>query len=459
MMEGMSGWIARRSQEWIPVGSLRERFTRGALWSLAGAIISRGFTLGASIACARLLGRSQFGELGMIQSTAGMFGLFAGLSLGLTATKHVAEFRDRDPSRVGRILGLSSIVAVSSAGALAVLLILTAPYLSAKVLAAPHLAVPLMFSAGLVFFGALNGAQTGALAGFEAFRTIATVNIFAGVIGFPLVFAGVWFWGLEGAVASLVAALAVNWLLNHLALRRECRRAGISYDYAGCSKEWAVLYRFSLPAFLACIVVGPAMWMCNTLLVHQPNGYAQLGTYTAADRWRLLILFLPTSVFGMVIPFLANLYGGGDLIGFRKVFRANLLLNAGLALIPAVAVMVLAAPMMSLYGVSFRSGWPILMILSLSALPEAINAVLGHPLVVMGAMWWRFAFDLLLAVVLVALAWVLVPRWGATGLASAYLLAFAMTSTGLYLFGKLQIGSGYQQGRSRVAQSKAFSTD
>jgi O-antigen/teichoic acid export membrane protein len=99
------------------------------------------------------------------------------------------------------------------------------------------------------------------------------------------------------------------------------------------------------------------------------------------------------------------------------------------------------------------------MILSLSALPEAINAVLGHPLVVMGAMWWRFAFDLLLAVVLVALAWVLIPRWGGTGLASAYLLAFTMTSTGLYLFGKLQIGSGYRHGRPRVVHSKVFSTD
>ena len=54
-------------------------------------------------------------------------------------------------------------------------------------------------------------------------------------------------------------------------------------------------------------------------------------------------------------------------------------------------------------------------------------------------MWWRFAFDLLLVAVLVTLAWVLIPKWGALGLAVSYGLAYAVTSLGLFLF--LQQGS------------------
>jgi len=38
-----------------------------------------------------LLGTVGFGELGVIQSTVGMFGVFAGLGLGMTATKYVAS--------------------------------------------------------------------------------------------------------------------------------------------------------------------------------------------------------------------------------------------------------------------------------------------------------------------------------------------------------------------------------
>jgi len=436
-------WVSAKREELMPAGSLRARFTLGLFWSLAGAVISRGFTLGASIVCARLLGRTGFGELGIIQSTVGAFGILAGLGLGLTATKYVAEFREQYPRKVGRILALSSLAALLSGVVMAGLLIVLSPFLARTTLAAPHLAGPLAIGAGLVFFGALNGAQTGALAGFEAFQTVARVGVWAGVLSFPLIAIGVWRFGVVGAVWGAVAAMAINWALNNRALRRECSRAGIFYDWRDCRKEWRVLYKFSLPAFLASIVVGPSMWICNTLLVHQGEGYSQLGLYTAADRWRLLILFVPTSVFGMVVPVLSNLYGSGDQLGFKRVFRANVLLNSGLALLLALIVIALARPIMSLYGSSFHAGWPILVILAFSALPEALNTVLGHPLIVADAMWWRFGFDLLLAGLLLGSASVLIPRWGAVGLAAAYCVAFSGVSAGLYIFGTVRGRSSF----------------
>jgi O-antigen/teichoic acid export membrane protein len=431
-------WVSAKREEFMPAGSLRARFTLGVFWSLAGAVISRGFTLGASIVCARLLGKTGFGELGMIQSTVGTFGIFAGLGLGLTATKYVAELREQDPVRVGRILALSAVAALISGILMTTILVAMSPFLARSVFGAPNLAGPLAVGAGLVFFGALNGAQTGALAGFEAFQAIAMVNVFAGLTSFPLIVFGVWRWGIRGAVWGTVAAMTINWALNNRALRRQGKSSGISYEFAGSYKEWRVLHRFTLPAFLASIVVGPAMWICNTLLVHQPEGYAQLGLYTAADRWRLLILFVPTSVFGMVVPVLSNLYGSGDLLGFKRVFRANVLLNSGLALALALVVIVLAPPIMSVFGKTFHSGWPILAILAFSALPEALNTVLGHPLIVAGEMWWRFGFDLLLAALLVTTAFVFIPRWGAVGLALAYCLAFSAASAGLCIFGSLR---------------------
>src|SRR5271167_1555484 len=126
----LQGWIAAKHRELVPAGSLRARFTLGIIWSLAGAVISRGFLLAASVVCARFLGREGFGALGMIQSTAGMFGIFAGLGLGLTATKYVSEFRQQDPAKTGRILALSSSAAFVFAGMTTVLLIFLAPFLA-----------------------------------------------------------------------------------------------------------------------------------------------------------------------------------------------------------------------------------------------------------------------------------------------------------------------------------------
>jgi O-antigen/teichoic acid export membrane protein len=427
-------WIVDRRREFAPAGSLRARFAAGAFWSVLGAVISRGFLLAASVVCAWFLGKREFGALGMIQSTAGMFGVFAGLGLGITATKYVSEFRQQDPLRTGRIVALSASAAFISGSVITVLVILLAPYLAQHILAAPQLAVPLAIASGLIFFGAINGAQTGALAGFEAFETIARVNIHAGLASFPIIVLGVWRGGLQGAVWGSVFAVAVNWSLNNRALRRECTKAGISYQFSGCRGELMVLHRFSLPAFLASMLVVSAIWACNVLLVRQPQGYAELGLYAAADKWRVMIVFVPTYVFAMVVPMLSNLHGEGDKAGFRKVLRANLQLNGSLALFAAAAVAVFASPMMAVYGKSFRGGQVVLIVLAFSGIAEVLNGILGQPLIAAHQMWWRFGFNSMFVALLLGSAWVLIPKRGAVGLALAYAVAYVATALALFLF-------------------------
>ena len=162
------------------------RLAKGVFWSMAGAVISRGLMLCATVLVARMLGKTIYGELGMIRSTVGMFGIFAGFGLGLTATKHVAQFRASDPERAGRIIALSWMVAVVTGGVMALGLFIFAPLLAEHTINAPHLTSVLRIGALILFINALNGAQTGALAGFEAFKTNAHVNLFDGLISFPL---------------------------------------------------------------------------------------------------------------------------------------------------------------------------------------------------------------------------------------------------------------------------------
>src|SRR5215475_10536595 len=79
-------------KERVVSSQLAYRLARGAFWSLVGSLISRGLGVVAGIGVARILGKNDYGELGMVQSTVGMFGVFAGFGMGLTANKHVAEF-------------------------------------------------------------------------------------------------------------------------------------------------------------------------------------------------------------------------------------------------------------------------------------------------------------------------------------------------------------------------------
>ena len=268
------------------------RLARGVFWSMAGAVISRGLMLCATVLVARMLGKTVYGELGMIQSTVGMFGVFAGFGLGLTATKHVAEFRQSDPARAGRIIGLSGLFAMGTGGVMALALFIFAPWLAEHTINAPHLANVLRIGAIILFINALNGAQTGALAGFEAFKTIAHVNLFVGLISFPLLVCGAYFGGLRGAVWALAINLCFNWLFNHLALRKESRRYKVPFSFRDCIREWPVLWKFSLPAAINSGLVGPVSWACFALLVRQPKGYSEIGIFTAALVFQGLLMFV-----------------------------------------------------------------------------------------------------------------------------------------------------------------------
>jgi len=421
------------------IGRLRSsplgmRLAKGAFWSLAGAVISRGLALLSSILVARLLGKTGFGELGMIQSTVGMFGAFAGFGLGLTATKHVAEFRQKDPVKAGRILALANLVALASGSIMTVALLIMAPWLAKNNLAAPQLTRLLQVGSGLLLFGAMNGAQTGALAGFEAFRAIAKINVVSGLLAFPLMVGGACLAGLNGAVWGLVVSMAFNWLLNRLVILRVARKAGVPLSMTGCRREWPVLWRFSLPAAISSAICGPATWAAATILVNHPGGYGEMGIFNAAMQWRTAILFLPVIIGNLILPVLSNLEGADDKVRYRKVMNLTLLVNCGVAAVATLPIIFLAKTIMLSYGGDFESGAWVMIILVASAGIAVATGVGWQALTSLGKMWTRLLFLLIWSAVLIVLSVVLVKEHGATGLAKAHLIADSVIAVCLYAY-------------------------
>ncbi|MGI8549397.1 MAG: oligosaccharide flippase family protein, partial [Dehalococcoidia bacterium] len=380
--------------------SVRARFLSGAFWSLVGAVASRAPTLVGSIVAARVLGIKGFGELGIVQSTVLLFGTFAGLGLGLTATKTVAEYRVNAPDRAGRHIGLSIITTLLAGLAMALPFISLARWLAMNMLSAPNLTRDLQVGAGLLFFSALNGTQNGILAGFEAFKMVARVNVVRAILSLAFLTVGVKVGGVFGGILGLVGAEAAGSFVGYTAIRHETRRTGIRTQYRNLRGELPVLWTFSLPALLSSVATLPAIWIANVMLVRQPDGYAALGLFTAANKWSLLILFVPTSVANIVLPMLANLRGIGDDHAFRQVFHANILVSLACTLVPGALVAAFAVPIMALYGGDYRKGWLILAILALTTVPTALNTVLGQAIVSTDSVWWRFWFDVFLAAIL-----------------------------------------------------------
>ena len=196
---------------------LAYRLARGAFWSVLGGVSARALALLSAIIVARLLGREGYGEIGIVQSTLGMFGVFAGFGLGSTSTKYIAEYREKDPGKAGRIASLVFFVSLVSAGTMMALTVGLAPWLSRSILSRPDLSSLLLPGSLLLFLSTLVGVQSATLAGFESFRKIAFINIARGLAAAFVTSPLVLFYDEQGAIASFT--IAVNLIVDDISAK------------------------------------------------------------------------------------------------------------------------------------------------------------------------------------------------------------------------------------------------
>ncbi len=412
-------------KERLKASPIAHRLARGAFWNLIGTVLARTLSVVASIAVARMLGKVGFGELGIIQSTLLNLSVFTSHGLGLTAIKYISECKRTDPARAGRILVFSGVVASGAGLLFALVLIVTAPWFAEKILAAPHLTNLLRLGGLVVFFTAVNGAQNGALAGFEAFKRLAQTNLIVGLINFPLMVGGAWFGGLEGAVWGFVASNAVGWLITHRAVRLEAHRAGVPFSLQGIWTEFPVLKGYSLPALLSSVVYGPVGWVCNVMLVNQPDGYPQMAVFNATTQWFAMIMFIPALVSQVVLPMFSESIAKQDYEGSRKILRLSASVNTAVV-VPLVALTSLISPwILALYGKGYADYWLTFVVALVTAGVLALVSPWAEVLNGGNLQWAMFGLNLSWGVAsLISMA--LLSGWGALGLVSARLAAFVV---------------------------------
>ncbi len=227
--------------------------------------------------------------------------------------------------------------------------------------------------------------------------------------------------------------LGVNWLLNHLALRKEARRYNVPFIFRNCRRELPVLWRFSLPAVLAGSLVGPVDWICSALLVNQPDGYGEMGIYSAANQWYAMLLFLPSLLGGVVLPVLSERLGQKETNQSMKTMVLAIKANA-LLVLPLVLLASIASPyIMGLYGEGFRNGWPTLVVILLTTGLVAVQTPVGQIIAASGKMWIGFAMNMGWAIIFV-LGTLLPVDNGALGLAGARAVGYVFHTVWVYVF-------------------------
>lgn len=403
------------------------RLRRGFAWSTISALFIQGSTFIVSVIVANLLGRGPFGEFAMVLSTLLAVMNIAQVATGVITIRYVAEYRAHSKARAGTVIGMCSVLTWSAGTLTSVALVACAPWIADTLLNSPQLTGTIMLGAAAVLFGAVNGYQTGTLAGLESYRALAVANSILGSVHVLLVGASTWIGGLDGAITGLSVSAFLRWLVFARVLRRQLELEEIRIQRRGCFSDRALLWRFAFPAAVGSLTPVPALWLANAFLAMEPGGYAELALYSAANNIRLIVAFLPQILNGVVLSVLNYQLGVSDAGSYRRIFWTNIAGTAGFACIGAAIAALFGSAVLGLYGPSFNDGYPILLVLLLSTVVETV-AIACYQLIQSREKMWLslFLVNIPRDSVIVGLAWLLVPSWGAMGLAIAYGIAWTV---------------------------------
>lgn len=394
----------------------------------------------ASIIVARLLGKEGYGEIGIVQSTLGMLGVFAGFGLGSTATKYIAEYKIKDPARAGRITNLTLVISILTGGLMALACFGLSDWLAAKTMNRADIAPLLAAGSLLLFVSTLGGVLSAALAGFESFRVIARINVIQGVAALLLTVPLVWLFGGQGAIASMTINAAIGLLLCAKALRTEYAALCIPAVYYNATwKEWAVLWKYALPSLLSGLMVGPVVWITNTILANQPGGYGELGLFNAANQWRMVVIFLPSLLTSAMLPVLSETHGRENRSDFVQTVVLNLRATWLIALPLTVLIVTMGEPLAALFGKQFYGTAPIISLLMIAVFLNVVDGAAGSALAGAGRMWTGTFMNLGWAISLLASSLLLVPHYGGLGLAGSYLIAYLLHTLWVMVYVELRL--------------------
>jgi O-antigen/teichoic acid export membrane protein len=293
------------------------------------------------------------------------------------------------------------------------------------VLAAPHLAVSLSISSAFVLFAVMNGYQIGALAGLESYKSISIYGILLGTIHLAVCCLGALFWGLHGALGGLVVSTLLRWAVYAGVLRREINKHDITVQRREGFGEREILCRFALPAALSGLTTMPAIWLGNAFLVRQPDGYAEMGVYSAAINLRTIVLFLPIMFNGVSISLINSHKGQKDNVSYKTAFFLNLKLTVVAVLIGATLLWMGGEWAIGLFGEDFISKNALVMIflMSISVIFEATGIAIYQLIQSHEKMWLSFiAIALPRDLLIVVSAYFLTQNYGSAGLAGSYVL-------------------------------------
>jgi len=372
-----------------------------SFWSVLGNAIGYGFLFIAGVIVARILGKSLYGEYGMLKSIFTSIGMFSTFGLSYTGTKYVAELKSISLSKTGNFIKKSAIITFSLSLLCSLLLFTYSKEIAIKWLESTTISFYLKTFSLLIILYAFTYLLLALVAGLGEFKELSKINSLTGFISFVLTILFTIKWSLKGAMAALLLSQLINCLLS---LKVIIKKIGLKIIFQKSNNSELIplkeVLSFSLPIALQETIYTFSTWFINLFILWY-GSYGDLGLYSAAIQWNSIILFVPGILRNVILTHLTE---SNNSSSFNRIFKNVSLLSFIVTFIPSVLIYAFSGIIEKSYGPTFQGLDYLITIACISAIFMSIRNVYAQVFMAKGLNWQMFFIRLFgdLSVLLVA---------------------------------------------------------
>jgi len=381
-----------------------------------------------NIMLTRTLGPANYGDFAVTRSVATLAAMIALLGLHITSLDMVPVYRKRGDPNMARGFILASLLAVAAAGLVVSGIGFVITELArSRLMSEDH---PVMIAMIWVVPMSIGIHALSLLAGHQQVFLSALLNrlgltlITGLLVGVVFLFGGTLtdFLAVELLIlARILLTLILVWLL-WIIWRREYRQASAKYEL----KLWADV---TWPFLLYALVITAQIQSGMLILEAHHSSEAEVGIYAAVQQVAYLPLLALGAISTVAIPRLSVILEDKKSAEFEQQLGGYLRILTAFGVGSLIIFMVGGDFLLGLFGPDFQTGYTPLLILGAGYL---IALVGGLVIPLLQIRQERTIVGLTLLALLafnVALTYLLAPRYGALGAATAYTVAVAVVYT------------------------------
>lgn len=372
-----------------------------------------------------LLTPDEYGLLFFALSVLGMVSIFGTLGLPSSIARYVTEYAESDPSQLRYILASSLAILVALSGLVGLVVSVFSPFI-AEYLGEPRLAPLLALGVGYVFLKAMRKYLSKTFQGLNRVDYSALISTLSAVgrVIFVVAFITLGF-GVVGALAGYLAGFFVAITAGFVLLYRNFYRGYETASERESGLRRRILeYSVPLTATRGANVIDKQV---DTILVGFFLTPVAVGFYTIAKQVSE-VCATPAKALGFTIsPAYGEQRAGNQSEQAARLYEQSLE-GVLLLYVPAVVGIILVAEPMIRYvfGSEYLGAVPVLQVLSVYVLANAINRITSDGLDFLGRARSRAIVKSITAVANLLLNLVLIPTIGVVGAAIATVITFSI---------------------------------